>query len=280
MRKIFLIVATALTISMSMKAQSPEYKQKTRELIEQSHTSISPESMKQTMSNMLKSIAPALGKQAGQSEANDKFAAMMDGFLSEVVTPYFESGEFTNDMVECLAPLLEKEFTLDELNHIQEVYSTPEAKAFAAKGGLSLSNLTNVTQDLVQPILIIALGGDAPQIEPAQCSEAYRQTFNEYFALTGKAAIEKLKNRMGKLDSSPMAGKVNDFLTAAIPELTLKTVVNVYTIDDLKYGIRLTSDPIVQRYTTFLSNIEDDAMASMSDKFGHLSEDFMNKLKE
>lgn len=264
MKKIILTLALVVAAMNSVLAQSDAYRNAARSLMEISGNALSPENMKKSINNTLESVTKSMPQIDG---LDTKVTEMVEKINKEVFDPYFGSDEFKNDMLDIMTSALENEFSEAEAKELVEVYSTPEAKDFIQKGGAMIGDLGGMMQEMMPAIQTITMGGEAPEIEKVECSDEYRQVFTEYYNLTSSAALQHMESQMAG-DGNPVTKKLLTYIKTAMPEMTLKMCKNTFTIDDLKSGIKLVSNPLAQRYIKASSEIGEQAMQPMMQKFG------------
>lgn len=264
MKKIILTLALVVAAMNSVLAQSDAYRNAARSLMEISASSVSPENIKKTISGTIETAIKSMPQMDG---IETKVTETLEKLNKEVFDPYFGSDDFMNDMVDVMAPALEKEFSETEVKELVKVYSTPEAKSLLEKGGATMNNLGGMMQEMMPAIQTITMGGEAPEIEKVECSDEYRQVFTEYYNLTSSAALQRMESQMAD-DGNPVTKKLLTYIKTAMPEMTLKMCKDTLTIDDLKSGIKLVGNPLAQRYIKASSEIDEVEMQRMMQKLG------------
>lgn len=264
MKKIILTLALVVAAVNSALAQNETYRDAARSLMEISASSLSPENIKKTISGTIETAIKSMPQPDG---VDSKATETLDRLNKEVFEPYFGSDDFMNDMVDIMAPALEKEFSEAEVKKLVKIYSTPEAKSLLEKGGATMTNLSGMMQEMMPAIQTISMGGEAPEVEKVECSDEYRQVFTEYYNLTSSAALQRMESQMAD-DGNPVTKKLLTYIKTAMPEMTLKMCKDTLTIDDLKSGIKLVGNPLAQRYIKASSEIDEVDMQPMMQKLG------------
>lgn len=239
-----MLLALMLTLSLGAGAQTAEYRQTTRQLIELGTTSSSPSQLKATMKKAFGTMLPQ---------------AQVDALFDTLLGEYFESGELLDDLAAAIAPSLNGAFTQDDLNAILSKYGTAEGKTALAVCN-SCNGLTDAMTSLVQGMTQIAQGGEAPAVERVQCPEAYRALFNQYIALAQGAAMERVKTGLA---AQP---KLLAYMQEALPETILRALYPATSEADLRTATTFFSDPLLQRYITHIAQIDEHALDGINQK--------------
>lgn len=263
MKKIIFTLAL-IVAAMNSFAQSNTYRDAARSLMEMSGNALSAENMKKTINGTLEAVTKSMPQMDG---ADTKVTELIEKLNKEVFEPYFGSDEFKNDMLDVMTPALENEFSEAEIKELVEVYSTPEAKDFIQKGGAMIGDLGGMMQDMMPAISAISMGGEAPEVEKVECSDEYRQVFTEYFNLCSSATLQNMESKLAG-DGNPLNQKLLAYIKTAMPEMTLKMCKNTFTIDDMKSGIKLVSNPLAQRFIKASTNMGEQAIQPMMQKLG------------
>lgn len=264
MKRFILTVVLAVATFTCSFAQSETFRNAARSLIEGTGSSLSPENMKKAMTGTIEGTIKAMIPDA---ETSPEVKKLLERLNKEVFEPYFGTDEFINDIVDVISIALEKEFTEAEVKELVRIYSTPEAKAITKKSDNMMLDMGGMMQEMMPAITSIVQGGEAPQIKKVDCTDEYRKVFMEFYDLFAAASIQKLESQFAG-DDSPQAQKLMGYMKEAMPELTLKMVKDTYTIEDLKFCIKLTGNPLSQRYLKISSNLDENTMQPIMEKLG------------
>lgn len=276
MKKTILSLAMLMCMSLGTMAQSDSYKQKTRELIELGTSNFSPRSMKESIKQAFGGLLQQMAGLSGQSSDDlQQVGDMLNGMMDEVIAPYIDSDEFVTDMVDYVAPTLEDGFSEEELTELLAVYKSPKGKKFLESCKKLTENMTPMMTEVMTATMTVAMGGELPPVEKVDCPEDYRTLFNEYFKLSAGAALVALDDKLD--ESNEKMAKIKTYLTESLPETTLRMCYPAFTTDDLKLGIEICSQDIVQRYIKATASMNPTEGGAIQQKIGKRVQEFMTK---
>lgn len=280
MKKLFFSLMLVV-MSINVMGQTNDYEKCTRELLEIGTSSYSPKQMKETLKSTLQGVAEQLQglmSQLGVQNVQNMpdVNGILNGMFDEVLLPYFDSGEFTNDMVAIMSPMLEKEFTLEEMNQLLDLYHSEEGQQVLTNMGKISANVSETTSKMTGELMALATGGEVPAVERVECPEEYRKVFEKYYELTVAPSIKKSMEK-GQDLNNPAVEKVQKYMAEAMPETILRLTYSAVTLDELKQAVDFCNHPLIQRNVQANATLDESSMKPFTDKFNARLQSFLSK---
>lgn len=246
MKRIVFFVAIFFATISQILAQTISYCNSVREYV-----TISSGDTKVTMQKLVKmildsSVEEEINKNPSQKE---EIQLAMTIVHKRVINPYFNSGEFYNDVAGVLTAPLSKEISEAELNEVVAMYKSEDIQQVKTKTSKIAEGLDNIKQEFMQIMTTIRRGGEIPKVEKVNRSKEYRKLFAEYNDAI--EAQEKFDEVMAifKLLKDPKIAKMMDYMQQSVLEISLKRMHDNLTYDELQSYVRFLSNPLVKRCT-------------------------------